>query len=325
METFHPVLEGQQRARALPGAQSRKSSTLLKRLRKSWIFYVALLPTFVLLGVFGYYPAISGFYHAFYDWHPGFESTYIGLDNFKTMSQDTVFWQSFKNIGQIFLFGVTIAWILPMFAAELVITLSSERLRFIFRTLLIVPFAFPGVVQILIWGFMYDPEVGVFNALLKALGLGGLAHNWLGDPHLALYALMFLGAPWIASIPFLIFLSALQAIPNELFDAAAIDGAGRWRRFLFIDMPLLGRQFQILFVLAIIQIIQYAIPAALLTNGGPAYATMMPVLYLLNTAFVTGDWGYAAALSATLFVLMLLLSLLALRIQRSSKKTMELA
>ena len=199
MATLHPVhnpaREGMQKVR------SKSSVPLYKRIVKAWPYYVVLLPTFVLLGVFGYYPAINGLYHAFYDWEPGFYANFTGLANFDYMLHDTLFWQSFKNIAQFFLFGITIAWALPIFAAELIMTLPDERWRFFFRSLLIVPFAFPAAVQILVWGFLYDPNVGVFNTILQSLGLGALVHNWLGDPNTALYALMFINAPWIASIP----------------------------------------------------------------------------------------------------------------------------
>ena len=291
-----------------------------KHLRAAWGYYVALIPTFVLLALFGYYPAINGLYHAFYDWEPAFYAHYIGLDNFRTMIHDTMFINSLKNVAEFFVFGVTLAWLLPMLAAEAVITLRSQRWQFIFRTLLIAPFAFPIAVQVLLWGFLYDPNVGVFNSFLRAVGLGSLAHNWLGDPHTALFALMFMNAPWVASVPFLIFLSGLQAIPQEVFDAAAIDGAGRFRRFFLIDLPLLASQFKLMFVLAIIQILQFAIPVALLTSGGPAYSTMMPVVYLLDTAFNGSDWGYAAALSATLFLIMLVLSLIVFRLAQPHAK-----
>jgi raffinose/stachyose/melibiose transport system permease protein len=299
---------------------SRTGSASYKRLLRAWSYYVALIPTFVLLALFGYYPAINGLYHAFYDWEPAFYAHYIGLDNFRTMLHDTVFINSLKNVAQFFIFGVTLAWLLPILAAEAVITLHSQRWQFIFRTLLIAPFAFPIAVQVLLWGFLYDPNVGVFNSFLRAIGLGGLAHNWLGDPHTALFSLMFMNAPWVASVPFLIFLSGLQGIPQEIFDSAALEGAGRFRRFFLIDLPLLASQFKLMFILAIIQILQFAVPVALLTNGGPANSTMMPVVYLLDTAFNGSDWGYAAALSATLFMIMLVLSLVVFRLTQPRSK-----
>ena len=303
----------------LSDERAKKSSRqrgLLASMLRSWKLYLALLPGFLLLLLLNYYPAVSGLYFSFFDWRPGFDSPFLGLTNYATMLHDAVFWHAFANIGLLFVFGITAMWLLPLLAAELVITLSSPRWQYIFRSLLIAPLAFPLVVQILLWGFIYDPNVGLLNALLRGTGLSVLAHNWLGDPSIALFSFMFMNVPWVASVPFLFFLARLQAIPKEIFDAAALDGASRWQRVFVIDLPLLGGQLKTLLTLAIIQFLQAAVAQQLLTNGGPDYATMTPGLYTINSAFVDGDWGYAATLSATIFLVTLILSLIVIRFQR---------
>jgi len=316
METLYRAVE-QPRPETSPSlVRPRRRRSFLSRLLASWKLYLALLPTLLILGLLSYYPAINGLYHSFFLWQPGYDSPFTGLENFKAMLSDSVFLQSFGNIVQFFLFGITLAWLLPLLAAELVLTLSSKRWQFLFRTLLILSLAFPLVVVYELWGFIYDPQVGLLNSFLHALGLGALAQNWLGNPSIALYSLMLLGIPWIASTPFLIFLAGLQSIPKEIYDAAAIDGVGWLRRIIFIDVPLLLGQFRLLLVLAIISFIQLAVPMALLTNGGPAYATMTPALYMINTAFFDGNWGYAAAISTVLFVITLAFSFIVLRVQR---------
>lgn len=196
------------------------------------------------------------------------------------------------------------------------ITLRSQRAQFIFRTLLIAPLAFPGVVTVLVWDFMYDPNDGVINRFLKGIGLASLAHNWVGEPNTALPALLAIGFPWIASLPFLIFLSQLQNIPAELFEAAALDGAGRLRRFVSIDLPLLARQIRLLFFLATISVLQYGFAAYLVTQGGPDNATQVPVLRMLGVAFQGQEWGYAATLSTVLFLITLVLSAATLLVRR---------
>lgn len=288
---------------------------------RSWKLYLVLLPTFLILGLLSYYPALNGLYHSFFTWQPGYDSPFTGLDNFTAMVKDSVFLHSFGNIIQFFIFGVTLAWLVPLLTAEMVLTLASKRLQFLFRTLLIIPLAFPLVVVYLLWGFIYDPQVGLLNETLKALGLGMFTRNWLGDPSLALYSLMLLGVPWIASTPFLIFLAGLQAIPNEIFDAASLDGAGWIRRIMLVDIPLLASQFRLLLVLAVISFIQFAVPMALLTNGGPAYATMTPALYMINAAFFDSNWGYAAAISTVIFLITLALSAIIMRVQRERPAT----
>ena len=293
------------------------------RRRVAWWAYLVLLPTVALLAVFGYYPGLSGMFYSFFDWRPAFDSTFIGVENYQRMRTDPVWLQSFANLGAIFLASVTLMWILPLLAAELVISLRSTRLQFLFRTLLIVPLAFPGVVTVLLWGFIYDPNSGVLNELLSAVGLEALRGNWLGDPQTALWALIFVQFPWVASLPFLIFLTGLQNIPREVFEAGAIDGANRWQRFIHLDLPLLFGQVRVLFFLAIVQVLQFGFSAYLLTGGGPDNATMVPVIRALDMAFGASEWGYAAALSTTLFVIILLLSLASLLLGRGKKGNVD--
>lgn len=303
-------------ARPAPTGTRRSPRRAGRRRRFAWRVYVVLLPTFAMLGAFAYYPALSGIFHSFYDWRPGFSSPFVGLANYREMVSDDLWWKSFKNLGIIFVVAVTLMWALPMLAAELVITLRSQRAQFIFRTLLIAPLAFPGVVTVLVWDFMYDPNDGVINRFLKGIGLASLQHNWVGEPNTALPALLAIGFPWIASLPFLIFLSQLQNIPAELFEAAALDGAGRLRRFVSIDLPLLARQIRLLFFLATISVLQYGFAAYLVTQGGPDNATQVPVLRMLGVAFQGQEWGYAATLSTVLFLITLILSAAALLVRR---------
>jgi ABC-type spermidine/putrescine transport system permease subunit I len=185
---------------------------------------------------------------------------------------------------------------------------GGPRWRLFFRYLLIVPLAFSPVIQVLTWQLIYDPNVGVLNDLLGKVGLEALENNWLGDPNTALWALIFINFPWVAGLPFLLFSAGLQNIPGEIFDAAAIDGAGRWKRFLAIDLPLLLRQVKLLFFLAVVFVLQYGFAPYIATQGGPDNATTVPVLRIVRVAFDAGEWGYAAALSTTLLLIMMLMS-----------------
>jgi raffinose/stachyose/melibiose transport system permease protein len=289
-----------------PAEQPRRRS----KWHRALPLYLALLPLALVLGVVEYYPALSGIWFSFFDWNPGAESVFIGGDNYVKMFHDQIWWQSFRVLGAIFVFAVA-SWTIPVLAAELLITLRNERTAFIFRTLLIVPMAFPGVVTALVWSFIYQPNDGVLNTFLKTIGLGDLAQNWLGDPSIALIALLFVGFPFVAGLQFLVFYSTLQNIPKEIFEAAEIDGVGRVRRFWYIDLRLMAAQVRLLIVLTIINTLQYGFVAYLLTRGGPDNATMVPVLRMLNVAFQGQDWGYAAALSTTLFLLTLAFSAIA--------------
>lgn len=315
--TRNALRQGGLVAKDQPVVPTQRRRSVLMRMRAAWPLYLALLPVFVLIGVFQYYPNLNGLYHAFTDWQPGVGGTspFVGLANFATLAGDRIFWQSFGNVIKLFIFSVTLPWLFPFIAVELLMTLSSRRAQTIFRMVLLIPMAFPLAVNILLWQFMFDPQVGLLNTMLQGAGLGAWQQNWLGDPRIALYSLMFMGIPYIAGLPFLLFGAALQSISSDLFDAAALDGAGRLRRALYIDIPLLAGQFKLLFVLSIIGTLQGGVVQALLTNGGPAYATMTPALYLIGTTFSHGDWGYASAISFVLFVLTLGFSFILMRLR----------
>ncbi|GAA3092993.1 raffinose/stachyose/melibiose transport system permease protein [Kribbella aluminosa] len=299
--------------RGRPQKQSRRKKT-------HWGVYGALAPLAITLLVFQYYPALNGIWNSFWNWNPGFTSTFTGFDNYIRMFGDTVWWQSFGNLGIIFAFSI-VTWVFPLLAAELLVSLRSQRAQFVFRTLLIVPMAFPGIVTALVWSFLYQPNSGVLNEILRGFALGDLAQNWLGDSRLALLALLFIGFPFVAGLPFLIFYSTLQNVPKEIFEACAIDGVGRVRRLWAIDIPLMARQVQLLVILVIIQTLQYGFVAYVLTHGGPDNATMVPVLYMLSQAYDGQAWGYAATLSTTLFALTVLLSAIVAVFRRKDSTT----
>nr|WP_238358372.1 sugar ABC transporter permease [Kribbella sandramycini] len=266
-----------------------------------------MLPLVAVVGLFAYYPALSAFFHSAFEWNPGSGSTFVGADNYRQMLQDAVWWHSFRNLGVIFVFNL-VTWIFPLLAAELLITLKSRRWQFAMRTLLIVPMAFPGVVTALIWGFFYDPNTGVFNQVLAAIGLESLQQNWTGSPNSALISLLLVGFPFIGGLPFLVFYSGLNNIPREIFEAAALDGLGRWGRLWRVDLPLIAGQLRVLLFLVVVGTFQYGFVAYVLTQGGPDNATVVPLLWTISQAFTAANWGYAAALSAVLFTVTLAFS-----------------
>ena len=302
---------------------NRKSSIDVAGKKRNKIrpsIYLGLLPLFAILLLFSYYPAINGLSKSFFDWKFFETSPFIGLENYRKMFADSVWWESFGHISLVLLAGVTVMWLFPLLAVEMLISLRNPRIQYALRTALLFPLAFPIIVTIYMWGFIYNPNQGILNVALKQLGLESLAQNWLGDPKTALWALILINFPWIASLPFFVFLTGLQNIGSEIFEAAALDGASRFKRFFLIDLPLLRRQFRLLFILAVINILQFGITAQALTEGGPDNATMFPIIRILNVAFRGGDWGYAAALSTTLFVVTFLISTFIFIVSRGEKQ-----
>jgi raffinose/stachyose/melibiose transport system permease protein len=267
--------------------------------------YLFLLPALIFAGVFLYYPALSALEHSVFDWDGFTAGTFNGLDNFATMLGDPLMQRATLNVLKLTGFALVIELTVPLLVAKLIMGLRSPRWQHVFRVLFVVPLVVPTVVIYLMWAFIYDPNIGLINQVLGALHLTGLQQDWLGDPTLALYSIMFLGFPWVDGFALLIYTAGLQAIPGEVLEAAAIDGCGGWGRFLRVELPLLLGQLRLILVLTIINGIQQFTVVLILTGGGPANATMVPGLYLYLSAFDYGRFGYACAIGAVLFIIIM--------------------
>lgn len=289
---------------AVPSAYRPRRKTLLRRIQENWQIYLYLLPTFALLGTFTYYPAFSAIYHSFFAWSIGGETEFIGLANFQRMLTDPALQAGVGVVVKLILWSITVPLFIPLLAAELIFHLSSDRMRNIYRTSLVLPMVIPGIVTLLLWGFIYSSG-GLLNEVLELVGLGEMRRVWLNDPKTALYAYMAMGIPWAGGFSMLIYYSGLAAIPESLFDAAKIDGATWWQRLFLVDLPLLVGQIRLLLVLTMLHAIQSFEGILVLTDGGPGYSTMVPGLRMYNVAFSYGEMGYASAIGLVMFVVVL--------------------
>ncbi len=290
----------------------------LRRIMRCKECYLLLLPTFALILLFNYYPAASALYHSFFNWDGANFKQFSGLANFRTMLKDAIIWQALGNMIKLTLISVAINLTFPLVAAALIFHLRDLRLAYFYRVLFVVPMVVPGMVTLMIWRFIYNPNIGLLNQILKAIGLGAWARPWLGDFNLALYAIIFIGFPWVAGIGTLIYLAGFQAIPSELLDAAAIDGASTWNRFWRVELPLVMSQIKLLVILTVIGSFQGFTTIMVMTNGGPGTATMVPGLYLYRNAMYYNKMGYACAIGTFIFILTLILTYLNTRYLKSS-------
>jgi raffinose/stachyose/melibiose transport system permease protein len=211
--------------------------------------------------------------------------------------------------------------------AKLITMLPNARLQYLLRVGFVIPLVVPNVVLILLWGFFYDPTDGLLNRLLGDLHLGGLTQAWLGDPRIALYSIMFsntasalpgftVGFPWVDAFALLIYTAGLQAIPSELPEAAAIDGATMRQRFWHIEIPLILGQIRLIGALALINGLQNFTQVLILTQGGPGQATTVPGIYLFQQAIYQQRMGYASAISLILFGIIVILTITNVRFVR---------
>lgn len=295
---------------------------------REWKLYFFVLPSLVLVCVFAYFPAISAVYHSFFDWAGGGDMRFIGLANFKRALGDAVLWNSFGTVSILMAFNL-FKMLPSILLAVLIHRLKSDRWQYAYRALLVVPMIVPSLVTLFIWKFFFDPTQGVLNNLLDVTGLKsvliGMDHlfgwhvfyadapiGWLSQPGLILPALFIWGFPWIGTVGVLIYLSGLQSIGAEVYEAAELDGVGPFKKFLYIELPLILTQVRLSLVLMIIGTLQgYGLQLLLLdTNGGAGGRGMVPGLWMYNKAFVAGEFGYACSLGIILFVFILVLTYL---------------
>jgi ABC-type sugar transport system permease subunit len=275
--------------------------------------YLFLVPSFAFVLLFSYYPAFSALYHAFTQWDGATPATWVGLSNFQSFASDPQFGVAVANIGQLMAFWLVLAVTVPLIVARLVLGVGSPRLQFIIRLCFVLPFVVPQVVTILLWKFIYA-DGGVLAQILALIHETGWQQDWLGNPHIALYAVMAMGFPYVDGFGLLIYTAGLQAIPAEMKEAAAIDGASAWRIFFAVELPQISGQLRLMWVLTIINGIQNFTQVFILTQGGPGYSTMVPGLMMYQDAFSNGDFGRASAIGTTLFLVILALTIVNLRL-----------
>lgn len=297
-------------------SKKTKSNNLLREIKKNKFCYVGLIPTILLLIIFNYYPPLSGIYHAFFDWDAA-RAVFVGLGNFEEIMRDEILAVSLKNVIKLILFALLVTNIMPMLVAEILFNMKNDRTRYYYQVLFLLPMVVPGVVTILLWQFIYDGQVGLLNSVLRSLGLGHLQRAWLGSSDTALFALMFMGFPWISGTTTMIYLAGLQSIPQSVFDAAALDGVYGFSRFIKIDFPLILGQVKLLVILGVIEGLQSFGVQLVLTQGGPGVSTMVPGYHMFQQAFTMGRFGYACAIGLLMFLFMLLFTYLNMKYIKS--------
>ena len=277
--------------------------------REAITFYLLISPWLLGLLLFVVGPMIASLAISFTRWDLLSPAKFIGLKNYEKMfTRDPLFWQSLK---------VTAIYTLVYVPVELVgglalALLMNQRLRGVgvFRTIYYLPSVLPGVAFVVLWMWMLHPDVGLVNTALSYVGIEG--PRWLVDPRWALPALLIMSL-WGLGRSMVIYLASLQGIPQHLYEAAAIDGAGRWHSFWRITLPLLTPAIFFNLVLSVISTFQTFTSAFVATDGGPLDSTLFYVLYLFRQAFQFFNMGYASALAWVLFLLILALTLVIIR------------
>jgi ABC-type sugar transport system permease subunit len=295
------------------------TTTTEKRQRKKssgipvYVPFLFLLPAILLLIAFRYIPAFSAVYHSFTDWTGTNNAAFVGLAQYQALVADPVFWTALRNVILYTLGRTFLTTIMAFIAAELVYNLRNRQSQWIWRVAFTLPMVIPATVILLIWRQIYAARLGLLNESLRALGLEQWAQPWLGQPNTALLALMMIGFPLVSGFAFLVLSSALMELSTEINEASLLDGCSPLRRVFSIDIPSILGPLVLVIILGINAGLQEFAPMLIITSGGPVNSTQTPGLYLYQTAFTYGKFGYATAIGTALMVLTLAFSYFTLR------------
>ena len=297
-----------------PQEHDRKATTVKKRgpgkIQQDEIrnFYLFISPWFIGLLVFVAFPIVYSFYLSFTTYNVVTAPIFTGLDNYNRLINDPIFWKSLANTGIYTLLHIPLSLIISLSLAMLI----NRPIRgvSVFRAIYYLPSILPIVSTSLMWVWIFNLKWGVLNALISAVGLDPIP--WLGSEFWAKPALVFMSLWWTGG-NMIIYLAGLKDVPQELYEAAEVDGANSWVCFRRITLPLISPTILFTVITGIIGSFQVFAQAQLMTQGGPQDATMFMVLYLYNNAFRFLRMGYASTLAWALFLIVLVLTALVLK------------
>jgi raffinose/stachyose/melibiose transport system permease protein len=276
--------------------------------------------TLVLL--FNYYPIFNGFVHIFYRWDGNMVEEFTGFSNIVKLINDADLWRSFIVVG-IFIVSNLFKMIIPIMAAVTLHHIISDRAGYAYRIMFIIPMIVPAMVFFLLWKYFYEPNAGVLNEALRSMGFLGSTEiiQWLSNEYLVIPSLVFAGFPWVGAFGVLIYLAGLQNIPEDIYEAAEIDGAGAFRIFRTIELPLIMTQIRINLILMMIGTVQQWQNVYLFVgeSGGPNGVATVPGLLVFREAFSRGYFGYGCAVGFLLFLVTLILTFFNNKFVRTKK------
>ncbi|PSK66565.1 Lactose transport system permease protein LacF [Micromonospora sp. MH33] len=301
-----------------PAATARRP-----RSRPDRAYWLYLLPGAVLFLLVIGGPLVYTGYLSLTRWSGVGDPTWIGLENYRNLFHDDVFWTSFRNTLAMIVAMVVLPTLVGLVLAAVLFDAIGRRFRprtaAALRAAFYLPQVLPVVVAGIVWGWILRPD-GAFNGLLDAVGLGALRHDWLGDPDTALPVVMAVMI-WVQiGYPVVVFMAALERVDPELYEAAELDGAGWFRRFRAITLPQIRPETFVVGLTCTIAAMKVFGPIYALTRGGPENATNVPSYFAYYTFFKKLHVGYGSAISMVLTLIIVVVSVLFIRAQNRAER-----
>ena len=294
-------------------SSTRKTSTR-RSVRKATIGYAFILPALLLYTYFFIYPFIVSIYYSLTNWDGAQPiKEFIGLSNYRSLLSDSLLWEALYH---------NLIWVVLGTAAPIAIGLllgvllwSGARGTTLFRTIYFLPFILSQVVVAIIWNWIYHPLWGPLNISLRAVGLDSMERGWLGDPSWALLAVIIVAVWSYFGFTFVVIIAGLQDVSKELVEAATLDGANPWQRFIHVIIPQLRHVLTMITAFTLIGGFNVFDIIFVMTQGGPGTATQVIGTYTYRKAFEQGDIGYGSALSMVMTIITLIASYLFIRLR----------
>ncbi len=288
---------------------------IMYRENKHAIKYI--VPGVLIIILFIYIPVIMNFRYSFFSWASySKEKRFIGFENYIRLFHDDVFYTALFNntayaiISVVFQIGLSliIAWILEQ-------KFLGNASKF-FRIVFYIPSVISMTVVGLLWQMIYNPNIGLLNPLLEVIGLRNLTRDWLGDKNTAIYAVISVSQWQYIGSTMMLFIVAMQKIPQELFESAAIDGAGGMKQFIYVAVPQCKEAILMNLIVTIVNAFKVFDEVYIMTGGGPGRSTEVLGTYLYRAAFRNNEMGYATAISTVLFLITFFISVFQLQFYR---------
>ena len=282
-----------------------------------WRSWVWVLPALALLLVFVYYPIVENLRLSLYSWNAfSARPVFVGLDNYRTAAGDPIFWRALRN-NTVFavtslVFQVGLSLVLAAVLEEFV----HQRLRGVLRTIYFIPAVISITVAGILFSFLYNPQIGLLNRLLGAVGLESWQHSWLGEPGTAMWSIIAMSQWQSIGYTAILFVVAIQRVPREFYEAARIDGAGKVRSFFSITVPMVREMTTLVTILTISGAFLVFNEVMVMTAGGPSNSSQVLGTWLYRNAFLNDDMGYAAAIATVIFVITLLIGAVQIYVSR---------
>ncbi len=289
--------------------------------KNKWIPFLFLLPSLLFLGIFIYIPLIQNFYNSLFEFSV-FSQTkeFVGLKAFKNLFEDQIVTTAFINNIKYAVISVLFQVFFALVLAAILEDKLFRRAAPVLRIIYFVPVMISISVIALLFGFIYNPQIGILNSFLELIGLEGLAKPWLGNSTTSIYAVIAM-SQW-QSIGFItmLFIVAIQKIPKELYEAADIDGAGKIRKFFSITVPQVKETMFVNLLITVTGSMLVFNEPYILTNGGPGFSSMTLAVHMYQEGFVKDNMGYASAIATLIFILTAIFAVIQIKVSGTGKE-----